>query len=144
MTIGAVEGLLLKGTRKLPQLYALGMKHVAAPRHHLAIEVCDDRPRTDGASCLVEKQVHLLEEILDLLHGTRAACTQNNVERRLFLSRYLRLAPGSMTTQASHGRKKPTARTLPREPYRVPRKVCVGVRDITQRTSHKRQSWAVW
>jgi len=77
MTIGAEEGLLLGGTRKVPQLHALGMEHVAAPRHHLAIEVCDYRPRTDGASRLVEKQVHFLEKVLNLLHGTRAACTQD-------------------------------------------------------------------
>ena len=127
MTIWAVEGLLLEGTRKLPQLHALGMKHMAAPRHHLAIHVRDHRPRTDGAPCLVEKQVHLLEEILDLLHGARAVCTQDDVERRLFLSRCPRLGPGSMTTQACHGRRSPAACLEERCVY--------VVRDIPQMTS---------
>jgi len=77
MAIGTVKGLLLERTRKLPQLQALGMEHVAAPRHHLAIKVCDDRPRTDGASCLLEKQIHLVDKILHLLHGYLDACAQN-------------------------------------------------------------------
>ena len=67
-----MEGLLLACTGKLPQLQALCVVNMTTSRHLLAIEVCDDGPRTDGACRLVEKEVHFLEEILDGLHGTAA------------------------------------------------------------------------